>query len=87
MDARMQAAPDYHSDGRLGKVEVVPTKPVATARDLSLAYSPGLLSRAGRSTGTPLMSSNTPVTPLAEIWLRLCRTERPCWGWGTSARW
>src|SRR2546430_9255346 len=33
---------DYHSTGRRGKIEVVPTKPVATARDLSLAYSPGV---------------------------------------------
>jgi malate dehydrogenase (oxaloacetate-decarboxylating)(NADP+) len=32
----------YHADGRRGKIEVVPTKPVATQRDLSLAYSPGV---------------------------------------------
>jgi len=32
----------YHSEGRRGKIEVVPTKPVATARDLALAYSPGV---------------------------------------------
>jgi len=37
-----QDALDYHSNGRKGKIEVVPTKPVATARDLSLAYSPGV---------------------------------------------
>lgn len=37
-----QAALDYHSEGRPGKIEVVPTKPVATARELSLAYSPGV---------------------------------------------
>ena len=42
MDARRQAALDYHSEGRPGKIEVVPTKPVATARELSLAYSPGV---------------------------------------------
>src|SRR5438105_4046941 len=33
---------EYHSSGRRGKIEVVPTKPVATSRDLSLAYSPGV---------------------------------------------
>ena len=33
---------EYHADGRPGKIEVVPTKPVATQRDLSLAYSPGV---------------------------------------------
>ncbi|MGD8860402.1 MAG: malic enzyme-like NAD(P)-binding protein [Myxococcales bacterium] len=37
-----EAALDYHSDGRPGKLEVVPTKPVTTQRDLSLAYSPGV---------------------------------------------
>src|SRR5258707_3125169 len=37
-----QDALDYHSSGRRGKIEVVPTKPVATSRDLSLAYSPGV---------------------------------------------
>jgi malate dehydrogenase (oxaloacetate-decarboxylating)(NADP+) len=37
-----EEALEYHSSGRRGKIEVVPTKPVATARDLSLAYSPGV---------------------------------------------
>jgi malate dehydrogenase (oxaloacetate-decarboxylating)(NADP+) len=32
----------YHREGRPGKTEVVPTKPCLTARDLSLAYSPGV---------------------------------------------
>ena len=32
----------YHSEGRPGKIEVVPTKPCSTQRDLSLAYSPGV---------------------------------------------
>ncbi len=32
----------YHADGRPGKIEVVPTKPCLTQRDLSLAYSPGV---------------------------------------------
>ena len=37
-----QEALDYHSQGRKGKLEVVATKPTATQRDLSLAYSPGV---------------------------------------------
>ncbi len=37
-----QEALDYHSEGRKGKLEVVPSKPTATQRDLSLAYSPGV---------------------------------------------
>jgi len=32
----------YHAQGRPGKIEVVPTKPHSTQRDLSLAYSPGV---------------------------------------------
>jgi malate dehydrogenase (oxaloacetate-decarboxylating)(NADP+) len=41
---RKQDALDYHSNnsGRRGKIEVVPTKPLLTQRDLSLAYSPGV---------------------------------------------
>src|SRR5882672_223714 len=37
-----QEALQFHSQGRPGKIEVVPTKPMATQRDLSLAYSPGV---------------------------------------------
>ena len=33
---------DYHSQGKPGKIEVTPTKPYSTQRDLSLAYSPGV---------------------------------------------
>ena len=32
----------FHTEGRPGKLEMVPTKPMATQRDLSLAYSPGV---------------------------------------------
>lgn len=39
---KKQDALDYHSNGRPGKIEVVPTKPYNTQRDLSLAYSPGV---------------------------------------------
>ena len=39
---RKQEALDYHSQGKPGKIEVVPTKPYSTQRDLSLAYSPGV---------------------------------------------
>jgi malate dehydrogenase (oxaloacetate-decarboxylating)(NADP+) len=33
---------EYHAQGKPGKIEVVPTKPYSTQRDLSLAYSPGV---------------------------------------------
>jgi malate dehydrogenase (oxaloacetate-decarboxylating)(NADP+) len=37
-----QEALAFHSQGRPGKLEINPTKPMATQRDLSLAYSPGV---------------------------------------------
>ena len=37
-----EAALLYHSQGKPGKIEVVPTKPYSTQMDLSLAYSPGV---------------------------------------------
>ncbi|HEX7253084.1 MAG TPA: NADP-dependent malic enzyme [Thermoanaerobaculia bacterium] len=37
-----EEALEYHSRGRKGKIEVVPSKPTRTAEDLSLAYSPGV---------------------------------------------
>ena len=42
MEYRRSAALDYHSRGRPGKIQVTPTKPLATQRELSLAYSPGV---------------------------------------------
>jgi len=33
---------DFHSTGRPGKIDIVATKPMATQRDLALAYSPGV---------------------------------------------
>ncbi len=37
-----QEALDFHSHGRPGKIEIIASKPMATQRDLSLAYSPGV---------------------------------------------
>jgi len=44
MDKRSykKAALNYHSEGRPGKIEVIPTTETANQRDLSLAYSPGV---------------------------------------------
>jgi len=42
MKIRKEDALEYHSIGRRGKIEVVPTKPCITSRDLSLAYTPGV---------------------------------------------
>ena len=40
--SKKQDALDYHSTGRPGKIEVIPTKPTNSQRDLTLAYSPGV---------------------------------------------
>ena len=37
-----QEALQFHAEGRPGKLQIVPTKPMATQRDLCLAYSPGV---------------------------------------------
>lgn len=42
-DSRKQIeALDYHSEGKPGKIEIKPTKPYSSQRDLALAYSPGV---------------------------------------------
>ena len=38
----------FHSQGKPGKIEVVPTKPYSTQTDLSLAYSPGVQNHASK---------------------------------------
>ncbi len=42
MKINKEEALEYHSQGRCGKIEVIPTKPCLTSRDLSLAYTPGV---------------------------------------------
>src|SRR6187551_3913088 len=39
---RKQDALDYHTEGKPGKIEVVPTKALSSQMDLALAYSPGV---------------------------------------------
>ena len=39
---RKKEALDYHEQGRPGKLEIIPTKPHSSQRDLALAYSPGV---------------------------------------------
>src|SRR6202035_350662 len=42
MSVSRQQALDYHNGPRPGKIEITPTKPCRTQRDLSLAYTPGV---------------------------------------------
>jgi malate dehydrogenase (oxaloacetate-decarboxylating)(NADP+) len=46
----------YHEAGRPGKIEIVPSKPVATQRDLSLAYSPGVAAPVEAIAKDPLLA-------------------------------
>lgn len=41
-EEKTKLALDYHSQGRAGKIEVRPSKPCITSRDLALAYTPGV---------------------------------------------
>ncbi|HLB00503.1 MAG TPA: NADP-dependent malic enzyme, partial [Bacteroidota bacterium] len=50
---RPQEALDYHSTGRPGKLEVVPTKACSTQRDLSLSYTPGVAEPCKRIASNP----------------------------------
>jgi malate dehydrogenase (oxaloacetate-decarboxylating)(NADP+) len=50
---RKNDALEYHRGGRPGKIEVVPTKPLVTQRDLSLAYSPGVAEPCLEIAATP----------------------------------
>ncbi len=51
-----EEALDYHSRGRKGKLEVVPTKPTSTQSDLSLAYTPGVAEPCRRIAEDPLLA-------------------------------
>ena len=42
MNIRKEDVLEYHSSAPAGKISVTPTKPCATQRDLSLAYTPGV---------------------------------------------
>ena len=50
---RKEDALEYHSRGRRGKLEVVPTKPLVSQLDLSLAYSPGVAEPCLEIAATP----------------------------------
>ncbi|MBT3333257.1 MAG: NADP-dependent malic enzyme, partial [Rhodospirillaceae bacterium] len=50
---RNEEALRFHSEGRPGKLSITPTKPMATQRDLSLAYSPGVAAPCLKITENP----------------------------------
>src|ERR1700710_2115242 len=52
---------DYHSQGRKGKIQVVPTKSTATQRDLALAYTPGVAYPCQEIARDPLLAYEYPA--------------------------
>ena len=74
----------FHSRGRPGKLEIVPTKPMATQRDLSLAYSPASRFRSRRSQPIPRRPT---TTQCAATWSRSSPTAPPFSASAISARW
>ena len=57
-DRLHEEALDYHRAAPAGKLEVVATKPLATQRDLSLAYSPGVAAACERIAADPLTAAD-----------------------------
>lgn len=61
MDEQLkQSALDFHEFPVPGKIQVSPTKPLATQRDLALAYSPGVAAPAWKSKKIRWQPTNTP---------------------------
>ena len=52
-----EAAMDYHRRAPAGKIEIVATKPLATQRDLALAYSPGVAAPCEAIAANPMCVS------------------------------
>ena len=72
----------YHSQGRPGKIEVVPTKACLTQIDLSLAYSPGVAEPCREIAEDPSKVFEYTATRLP---LAVSPTAAPCSAWATSA--
>ena len=63
-----EAALLYHSQGKPGKTEVVPTKPYSTQTDLSLAYSPGVAEPCLEIEKNPqLKAILLPLSPMVQL--------------------
>ena len=84
MDEQLkQSALDFHEFPVPGKIQVSPTKPLATQRDLALAYSPGVAAPCLEIEKDPLAALNT---RRAVTWWPLFQTVPRYWGWVISAR-
>ncbi|MFM2128788.1 MAG: hypothetical protein RL477_334 [Pseudomonadota bacterium] len=78
-----QEALAFHAQGRPGKIEITPTKPLVTQRDLSLAYSPGVAVPCLAIQKDPARAHD--YTARGNL-VAVIPTVRRCWGWAISAR-
>lgn len=76
-DQLKQSALDFHEFPVPGKIQVSPTKPLATQRDLALAYSPGVAAPCLEIEKIRWQRTNT---LRAVTWWPLSLTVRRCWG-------
>ena len=84
LDDLKNSALDYHRLPRPGKIEIAPTKPLATQRDLALAYSPGVAFACEAIDENPRpRPATSPRAATSSAW---SPTAPPCWAWATSAR-
>ena len=70
----------YHKEGKPGKIEVIPTKPYSTQRDLSMAYTPGVAQPCLEIEKIP--NVHTTIRRKV-ILLPSFQTERLSWDWVT----
>lgn len=85
MDEKLkQSALEFHQYPVAGKIQVVPTKPLATQRDLALAYSPGVAAPCLEIADDPLAAYK--YTARGNL-VGSSLTVPPCWGSATSAPW
>jgi malate dehydrogenase (oxaloacetate-decarboxylating)(NADP+) len=76
---------EYHRlKGKPGKVAIIPTKPMDTQRDLSLAYSPGVAEPVLEIEKNPKMPTSTPRRVIWWGWFPMGRRSSV---WVTAARW
>ena len=74
----------FHAEGQPGKLAVRATKPLDSARDLSLAYSPGVAAPCLEIQRDPNLAFDYTSRGNMVAW---CRTVRRCWAWEIWARW
>ena len=80
-----ESALQYHQlDGKPGKLEIIPTKPLDTQTDLGLAYTPGVAYPVLEIANDPQMAYEYTNK---ETWWQSSPMARPSLGWVTVGHW